>query len=135
MRVREIGATDARQQRVDAGIVVRGGEPQQATRASGVRQARQPHVFAHGHRRERGRNLEGAADPAARDRMRGNAVDARPRQRDAARVGNELSVDEIEAGRLAGAVGSDQRDQFAGRDGKRHVVDGAYAAERLGETA
>ena len=54
-------------------------------------------------------------------------------ERDGAGVRRELAVDEVEAGRLAGAVGSDQRDQLAGGDGERHVVDRAHAAEGLGE--
>jgi len=46
-------------------------------------------------------------------------------------VRQELSVDHIEAGRLAGTVGSDQRQEFALADVEADIVDGAHAAERL----
>ena len=45
-----------------------------------------------------------------------------PASRTVPGVGRELAVDEVEAGRLAGAVRPDQRDDLAGGDRERHVV-------------
>src|SRR6266550_290951 len=44
-----------------------------------------------------------------------------------------MAVDDVEAGRLAGAVGSDQRHPFSRADGKRNVVQRLNAVERLGD--
>ena len=44
-------------------------------------------------------------------------------------VGPKLSVDQIEAGGLAGAVRADHRQQFARFDGKTDSLDSTHAAE------
>src|SRR5439155_14461409 len=85
------------------------------------------------HRRERRGDLEGAADAGAGDRARRQAVDAPSEQCHAAPVRRELAVDEIETGCLAGAVGSDHRDDLTRSDGERDIAYRFDAAERLGE--
>src|SRR5262249_55541266 len=52
-----------------------------------------------------------------------------------AAVGQKLAVDDVEAGRLAGAVGADQRQELALADVEADIGDRAHAAERLAEVA
>src|SRR6218665_238512 len=52
---------------------------------------------------------------------------------DGAVVGLELAVDHVEGGRLAGAVGADEREQFAGRQLEADAVHGLHAAEGFAE--
>ena len=54
-----------------------------------------------------------------------------PLEPDRARGRREQTADQIEERRLAGAVRTDDRAQFAGLDGQRHVVDGDKAAKAL----
>jgi hypothetical protein len=89
------------------------------------------HVLRHGHRPERRGDLEGTADAAPPDIARVQAHDTAVLETDVAAIGRELAVDHIEAGRLPGAVGADQRQEFAFTDVEAHVVDRVHAAERL----
>ena len=54
---------------------------------------------------------------------------------DLAGVGRELAVDDVEAGRLAGAVGPDQGEEFAAPDVEADLVDGAHAAKGFRQRA
>ena len=96
-----------------------------------MREQRNLHVLAHGHRGEGRRDLEGPADAEAPDLPRLEAEDLAALQPDAAGVGGELAVEHVEAGRLARAVGADQREQLAARDAERDVAYGLHAAEGL----
>src|SRR5262249_5882889 len=49
--------------------------------------------------------------------------------------GPQLTADHVEAGGLAGAVRSDQRQELAAADREADTVYGAHAAERFGEAA
>ena len=48
-------------------------------------------------------------------------------------IGQELPVDHVEASRLAGAVGADQRQELAFAHVEADAVDGAHAAERFSQ--
>src|SRR5262249_39054417 len=69
------------------------------------------------------------------DRARLEPADAAIAEPDVARVRRELAVDHVEAGRFAGAVRPDQRQELALGDVEADVVDGAQAAERLCQVA
>ena len=58
-------------------------------------------------RGEKARHLEGAADAAADDLAPVEAGDVLARQQDAAGIGRKAAGDQVEQGRLAGAVGAD----------------------------
>ena len=91
------------------------------------------HVLQHGHPGEDAAELEAAADPGAGDpvgREPGHlavAVGHRPG------VGLDHAGDAVEERRLARAVGTDEGVDLALLEGDRGVVDGADAAERLGQ--
>src|SRR5262249_19673136 len=80
-------------------------------------------------------DLEGAADPLAPDRLGLHADELDAAELHRARVGRELAADHVEAGRLAGAVGADQRQHLARGEREADVVDRMDAAERLREAA
>ena len=69
-----------------------------------------------------------AAPHALVGRERGDVASLEP---DRARGRREQAADQVEERRLAGAVRADDRAQFAGLDGQRHVVDGDQAAKAL----
>src|SRR5262245_28898032 len=98
-----------------------------------VARERHLHVLGYRHRAERRRHLEGAADAEAPDVARVQADDAAAGQGDVATIGRELPVDHVEAGRLARAVGSDQRQELAVAQVEADVLDGMHAAECLGQ--
>src|ERR671931_259288 len=52
-----------------------------------------------------------------------------------AAAGGQLAVQHIEAGRLAGAVRADQREELALGEREAHVVDRLHAAEGLAQVA
>jgi hypothetical protein len=91
------------------------------------------HVLDHGQRRERLGDLERAADAQLPDVARPLADQLDAIERDRAAVGRELPVDHIERGRLARAVGADQRQQLAGRNLEADAIDRPVAAEFLAE--
>src|SRR6516164_349977 len=74
---------------------------------------RELHVLGHGHRAERGGDLKGAADAEAPDLAWLKAGNAAIAETDFAAIGLKLPVDHVEAGRLAGAVRTDQRQELA----------------------
>ena len=129
----ESGHAHALEQRIGFGAHAVGRPRGDAAMGAGMRQQRELDVLAHGHRREGRGDLERPADAHPRDGPRRQPVDPRAGQGHGPGVGRELPVDEIEARRLAGAVGADQRDQLAGGHGERDVVHHVVAAEGLGQ--
>ncbi len=93
-----------------------------------IRHQRDLDVFAHRHGREGRGDLEGAADAEPPDLARLLAGGIAAEQIDAAGAGGGLAVQHIEAGAFAGAVGADQRQDFAGLQRERHVAHGVHAA-------
>jgi ABC-type iron transport system FetAB ATPase subunit len=89
------------------------------------------HVLDHGERAERLHDLECAADPGMAGAIRAPAGDVEAAQRHAPGIRPVDAGDQVEAGGLAGAVGSDQRDDLAAANGEAHVVDRLEAAEAL----
>ena len=71
------------------------------------------HVLAHGHVEEQPQRLERAGDPAARDLVRLEALDARAGEDDVAAGRLVHARDEVEQRRLAGAVRADHADDLA----------------------
>src|SRR6218665_1841736 len=98
-----------------------------------VREQRHLHVLDHGERGKSFGDLEGAAHALAPDLARLAAHELVAVERDRALVGLELAVDHVEGGRLAGAVGADEREQFAGRQLEADAVHGLHAAEGFAE--
>src|SRR5205814_5913538 len=90
--------------------------------------------FTDRHRREGCGDLECASHAAARDFARRKTFDTLARQCDRAGIGGELPVDQVEAGRLAGAIRPDQRHAFPGVDAERHIDDGIDAAKRFAKS-
>src|SRR5215204_1708645 len=93
------------------------------------------HVLGSCHGLERLRDLEGAADAAPEFLARRSAGDVLAVEDDGAAVGPALPVDEVERGRLAGAVGTDERQELARRERERHVPRRHHGPERLAELA
>ena len=130
-----LGHADARQQRVGLGAELRPRRAPEAEHAARVREQGELHVLAHGERGEGLGDLERATDAFAPDRLGLQADQLAAGEPHRAGVGSELAADHVEAGRLAGAVGPDQRQHLAGGEVEADVVDGANAAERLGQSA
>ena len=63
--------------------------------------------------------------PMPRRQMRSGAkpIDPLARERDRALIGRQLAGDHVEQGGLAGAVGTDDGEQLAGRDAEAHRID------------
>ena len=74
-------------------------------------------------------DLKGTRDPAPDAPRRQQIRDVLLVEQDAAGGRGQKSADQIEEGRLARAIGSDDRPQLAVLDGHRHVADGDQAAE------
>ena len=102
---------DIGQQRARAVVVLRAARPRCARNRTSCRRAalqREPDVLERGQVREHRRDLEAAHQPEPRDLRRLHAGDVAPLERDrAARRRQELGQ-QVEAGRLAGAVRADQ---------------------------
>ena len=98
-----------------------------------ARHERHLHVLAHAHRAECGGDLEGAPHAPAPDIARRKPDEAPPIQRDVAGVGRELTVEQVEAGRLARSVWPDHGDELARGDAERHAAQRLHAAIALGE--
>ena len=88
-------------------------------------------VLEHRHAGDHLHVLEGARHAALRDLARGQAVDALAAQRHLAARGRQHAGDEVEGGRLAGAVRADQAEDLAGAHLEADVVDRHQAAELL----
>src|ERR1700722_926493 len=78
--------------------------------------------------------LERAGDPGFGDAALAGAGDVLPEEKDRTVVALERAGDEIEHGALAGAVGADQPDDFAGFDVEADPADGFETTEALEET-
>ena len=78
-------------------------------------------------------DLEAARQPEAADLVGLQPVDALAVQQDLAAGGAEAPADEVEQGRLACAVGSDDRDPFSGRHGQVGAADDLGLAERFSQ--
>src|SRR5207249_10077037 len=83
--------------------------------------------------RSDGRDLEGAHEPHARDGGGLAARDVATVEADAPRRRRQEVREEVEAGRLAGPVGPDQRVDRASPHAEADVPHGHEAAELLGE--
>ena len=80
---------------------------------------------------KRPRDLEGAADAAVDDAVRGHARDLGAVEQDRSRRRHQRARQHVEDRALAGAVRADQAENFALLDPERHVVDSGEAAEAL----
>ena len=76
-------------------------------------------------------DLEGAGHAAPHPLVGSERSNVAALEPDRARGRREQAADQIEERRLAGAVRTDDRAQFARLDGQRHVVDGDQAAKAL----
>jgi hypothetical protein len=90
------------------------------------------HVLENAEIGEEIRQLERAAEPAARALRRAEPRDVIAEQAHAAVRRLQLSRDQIEVRRLAGAVGADDRRQRALSESAGHRVDGDLPAEADG---
>ena len=113
---------------LDAALVARA-----LAHAAGVRGAHE-HVLEHAHVRERLGDLVGAAQAQAADVLPRRVRDVLALELDPARVGPIHAGDEVEEGRLAGAVRPDDAQRFAFAQLHAQVVDDLHAAEGLVET-
>src|SRR5438094_3677678 len=111
------------------------GRPPEAEHLARVRQQRELHVLAHGERAPDRGDLEGAPDALAPDLPRREAEDRFAAEQHLAGIGAELAVHHVEAGGLAGAVGTDEREELALAEREAHPVDRAHAAERFLQVA
>src|SRR5690606_4838690 len=83
---------------------------------------------------EGGRDLEGSPDAEPPDASRRHADRLAAEDADGAGIGNELAHQHVEAGGLARAVRTDQRDDLAGRHLEIDIVDRNHAAEGLAQS-
>ena len=83
--------------------------------------------------REEREVLEGARDPAPDDLVRRNPEEVVAVEDDAPPFGLVEPRDDVERGRLAGAVRPDQPDDLALLGRERHVVERENAAEAAGQ--
>src|SRR4029434_2455234 len=94
---------------------------------------RDTHVLMDGQVRKNRGDLEGAHETHPRNRRRPRTCDLVAVEKDlAARRRQDMSA-EVEAGGLAGAVGSDQRMDAAATNGQAHVLDCDETLEFLGK--
>ena len=77
--------------------------------------------------------LEHDAHAGARDAMRRPARDVDAVEPDRPGIGAREPHDQRHDGRFAGAVRTDQPDDFAGAKIEAHILDGDHAAEALAE--
>src|SRR5262249_9672386 len=88
-----------------------------------------PDVLPHGELPEEPDVLEGAADAEAGPGVGRQPRDPAPAEDDLTRAGGIQAADGVEDGRLAGAVGTDDREDRAVPHRERHRLDGPEAAE------
>ena len=108
-----------------------GGERGSAARFAQVRA--DGDVLAHGLRRERLHDLEGARQAGARIEVRRAAGDVVSGEADASAVGNEKAGHQREERRLAGTVGTDERAQATLRNIEGDTLHGLQSAEGDGD--
>ena len=93
------------------------------------------HVLAHAHVEEQPQRLERAGDPALRDLVRLESLDALAGEHDVS-VGRLVDAgDQVEERRLPGAVRADHADDLALVDVEVEIVDDREAAERHRDAA
>ena len=117
---------------VDEVPVVEPHAPEVEPAASAARIAgldRQAHVLVHREVGKQLRQLERPPEAAPGAQRRGQRGDVLAVEQHHALTGRQLARDQVEIGRLARAVGADDRRQRARRKGAGHVVDGHVAAE------
>src|SRR5271165_5479683 len=88
-------------------------------------------VLPHGEREKGLRHLEGAVDAEMHQPVRRQPTDRPPSEADLAAIGRIEAGDDIDAGRLARAVGADQAENLARREHEAELVKGAEGAEAL----
>ena len=115
------------------GLVGGGGEAQEAEAAAEFRLGGEPDVFQHAEPGKQVGGLEGPAQPGLGPAVDGRGRDLPAVQRDAARGGPHHAGDQVEQGGLAGAVGADHADHFAGADGEAHILEDAGTADLQAE--
>ena len=98
-----------------------------------VGQHTDPDVFAYRHLRERPRHLVRPGNAELHTLVSGVTRDRFPFEKDLTGIRSELVHDQVEHGRLAGTVGSDQADSLAFADVKTQPVHRAQAAEGPGQ--
>src|SRR5690606_27082882 len=108
---------------------LRAGDPPGIAQAAMMREQRHLDVLAHRHRTEGRGDLEGAPDTEPPDPSWRHADRIPAQNADGADIGRQLAHQHVEAGRLAGPVRPDQRDDLAGRHFQADVVDRDDAAE------
>src|SRR5215468_1397916 len=94
-------------------------------------ETRQHHVLDQGEPLERARDLEGAADAAVDDAVRGETGDLAAFEYNRSRRGRKGARQHVEDGALARAVGADQAEDLALIDLEGDVADGRETAETL----
>ena len=114
-------------QRVCARQCLVGAEPQ--------RTACHQQVVDDVHAAEDAGKLEHAHHAAMREPLRRQPLTGHVVEQDLAAVGLRQTAENIEQRGLAGAVGTDQPDQFSGRDVERHIIHGDEAAEPLADAS
>jgi len=92
-----------------------------------------PAIFQYGQLGERLDDLMGPRDALPRDTVRRLAGDVDAAKSDMTAVGGEYSVDQVEDGRLAGAVRSNEAEDLALADCKAQLIDGPQPAEPLAQ--
>src|SRR5207244_1032883 len=92
-------------------------------------------VLEHGELGEDVGALEGTADTHAADLVRGYVGDVTAFEHHLAAVGLQVPCDQIEQGRLAGAIRADDGGNRAGLDRQTHVVGGHEAGEGFAQLA
>jgi hypothetical protein len=94
-----------------------------------MRQKGRLHVLEHGQTREDVGPLERAPDAETAEIVRRDARDVAPVELHVAAIGPKVARDQVEQGRLAGAVGPDDRGDAGARDVQAHAADGHEAVE------
>src|SRR5262249_28572997 len=88
-------------------------------------------VLEHRHARERLNDLVGAGDTTASNAVRGFAGDVLPLEYDPTLIRRIDTVDDIEHGRFAGAVGTNQPEDLAVCDREAQIMNRVYSAKAL----
>ena len=97
----------------------------------GIGQGRHDQILHHRHAIEQARHLKGASNPAAGEGIGRHASHVRPIQRDRTFVGLERSRHQIDGRSLAGAIRTDQADEFAALQFDRQILDRIDTAKML----
>ena len=92
-------------------------------------------VLEYGELRKDVGSLKRASDAHAADAVRRRAGDVAAVEQHLAAIGAQMAGDQVEKGRLAGAVRPDHCGDLAGRDGEADPADGGEAGERLAQVA